>query len=333
MRRDYCPSRQEQARRRSAKTKRSQTHRRAPNKRQPSKRQQSKLVNLIRAVLPYLLTVAILALATVLSLFLLKRQFARGQQLDRPYYLLITKQQGPWALVELTPDAAGPRVWDMRSWPKVNAQLVGINELAESNGAQEFNEAQARQSTLAWSFYLGFIVDQVIVGDNWSWPADMQSWPNFLSSTLTEQVSFKLANYLRQPATSWQLLTADKPQQLNLANQQQWQPDFTCAIAVINTSQQAGLAQRFTALLNRASFSVVKRANQAEATASSYLLVTPAFAACTGFRSRMEQLLPQATVREQIDLLEQYRANAVVVLGEDAAELDRLFSQTLHGNF
>ena len=322
MRRDYCPSRQEQARRRSAKTKRSKAQgstsaRQATSKRRRSQGRQSKLANLTRAVLPYLLTVSILAVAVVLSIFLLKRQLARGQQLDRPYYLLITRQQGPWALVELSPEATGPRVWDLRSWPKVN----------------QLEEANAEQSTLAWSFYLGFIIDQVIISDDWAWPADMQAWPNFLSSTLAEQVSPKVANYLHQPATSWQLLTADDPQQLSLANQHQLQPDFACAIAVINTSQQPGLAQRFTILLNQAGFSVIKRASQAEATASSYLLVTPAFAACTDFRSQMEHLLPQAAVKEQIDLLEQYRANAVVILGEDVAVLDRLFSQTLHSDF
>jgi len=104
-------------------------------------------------------------------------------------------------------------------------------------------------------------------------------------------------------------------------------------VAVINTSQQNGLANRFATLLAADGFSIIRRDSDSQALETSRLVLDPEMIACQALSQRFSQFLPQQEIQSNFEITNKYRAGAVIFLGEDLARLDSLFTDLLHSDF
>lgn len=311
--RDYCPSRQEQAKLKAKKVKAKKIRR--------SRTKQTHSFNW-QKVFFLGFSLLLLVLLLVLVFYLFRNQLMKRHQLERNQHLLIMETGRAHAWVVLAPAEQKIKVFDFNLLSAANWQ----NEESK----QEINE---QEETLYYSLIFNSFVDQIIEYPSQMLSEDKQNeFKAYLIEDLKKRKANNLAFYLEVDSLTWEWSTdagentlAKKQQQfINFLNRNtavSYDKLFECPVAVINSSGATGLASAFAELLEKDGFSVVKRDSGQDKLASSSLLIDPENSHCQLMVDRFQQLLPGKTITTNRELAQQYRAGAVVFLAEDLAQL------------
>lgn len=300
--RDYCPSRHEQAKLK-------------PKKVRAVARSKKKhtLLKKLALGLSFLLVLAIFA---ALIVYLFRQQWLKKRQLNQAVTVLLLDEasegQKPQALILLRPQEKSVRVYNLadlnqNDWPS--------SELSPH---------------LLYSYFFNTFVDQVL-----TYPATLSAGAEASEVQQAELRQFLLAElrgwqggaaaaWLQQDNLSWQWASpssADLASALEQASAAP-SPNFACPIAIINGSRQAGLASRLAGILAQKGFSIIRRDNALENIDTSYLLVDPDNTACASLQNSWQTLQPAVAVKEDQTKTQEYRAGAVLFLGQDLSSLN-----------
>lgn len=311
--RDYCPSRQEQAKLKAKKVKAKKVRR--PRNKQANAFNWQKLFFLCFSLLLFVLLV-------VLVFYLLRNQIMKRHQLERNQHLLIMETGRAYAWVVLAPAEQKIKVF--------NFNLLSAANWQKEEYRQEINE---QEEILYYSLIFNSFIDQVIEYPSQMLNEDKQNeFKEYLIEDLKKRKANNLAFYLEAKQTAWEwssdavknTLTEKQQQFINFLNRNtavSYDKLFECPVAVINSSGTTGLASAFAELLEKDGFSVVKRDSSQDKLASSSLLINPENLHCQLMMDRFQQLLPGKTINADRELAQHYRAGAVVFLAEDLAQL------------
>ncbi|MBD3279842.1 MAG: hypothetical protein GF390_04005 [Candidatus Pacebacteria bacterium] len=205
----------------------------------------------------------------------------------------------------------------------------------------EFKPGLTKADQLGFSLALNNIVDQVLVLPNAVELETRVQWQAFLQDQLKQQLysvndwsaliqfkqwlswyffaqkahfsSLTTAAYQVDPQVGmdWQQIDIQLASH-DLAYQQ-------CPVAVVNTTDITGLASRFAGLLEQEGFLVIRITSEHQTAAQTQLQVAAApEASCDLVNQQLVKLLPAADQLEvKEDILQLYRAKAVLILGED----------------
>jgi len=320
MRRDYCPSRQEQKKLKPKKPQARMSFKgrsRISQKELQARRTSAKKKTKNHRFLVWLISLILLLLGIVVALYLLRQQWFQRHQLEQPYFLLITKQHQARFLVKLSPGEEQVSIVDLRQH---EAEPNLVWEASQS----AISSHELTDQRLFFSLTLGQFIDQVLEQESDFDVQDQLAWQNFLINDYSNQLKPVALNFLRRHDLDW--TWPDK-----LAHSQS--KNFACPVVVVNTSQHQGLATQMGKMLETASFSVIRRDSGNQALANSYLALDPNMEACLALQSRFAQLLPEKEIKQDQAITRKYRAGAVIFIGEDLANLKLFFTDFLHSDF
>ena len=316
--RDYCPSRQEQEK---LKPKKKRVGRRS--------RKKNKYLNKIAI---FFLSLFFLALFIFLLIYLLNQRLARRHQLIKNQSFLFVEQNRPQALLLLLP-------------AENKVQVIDFKYLSQHWWPSDLNDADLPlNEALFFSFWLTNFVDQVFYDQaHLLNQIEVDDLRQFLLVELKKRSAPAALTYLKRNDLNWdwQDLNGEEAlidylsfqQTLNSFSNSSATKVFACPIAVINTSSESGLAGRFASLLEKDGFSIIRRDNLDQDLTDSYLLVDKEMLACQTLTERFAQFLPDNEIIYNKEPAQQYRAGAVLFLGDDLANLNVFFTDFFHGHF
>lgn len=224
---------------------------------------------------------------------------------------------------------------------------LSLSELADFQTLIDANLAKNQHSPLEllWSARLGILVDRV---EEYLLPADTSGCVAsvaglrrlFLQLAKQELLNSDLALSARwqrvKKLLQWRLALADYRAQGRLALDQpidvsqlsattlSW--DNSCSLGVLNATKQSGLAGLVSAVLERAGLLVLRISNAdlngLALTNSQLVFKKVPSADCNLVLSRLNNFLPvnKQTIYDE-QLLNQYRSDIILILGEDMADI------------
>jgi len=129
----------------------------------------------------------------------------------------------------------------------------------------------------------------------------------FLTSLSSQEVSTYQVNTLED----WQKIQ-DKLHYL--------QADTQCSIAVVNTTTIPGLGNNAANIIEKSGYPVIRVTTIPQESSNSALLVANSLSVCSEVANHLRSLVPfLITPSNQSDLMEKYRANIILILGNDLA--------------
>ena len=309
MPRDYCPSRHDQ-KKLKRKTPSVAVSRRQKARAKKSSKAKNKSVK-SNNFFSILISILFLALISFLSFYLLRNFWQKRQALKTNYQLLLIDDRQAQFLLRLLPASKRVELVDLRS----EANLIW-----ESSASADLDQR------LFFSLALGEFIDQLVERGDFQQFNDKLAWQQFLGNQEKFNLELTVLKYLQRHDLDWQWPESLVTNAIKAKN-------FACPVAVINTSQQNGLANRFATLLAADGFSIIRRDSDSQALETSRLVLDPEMIACQALSQRFSQFLPQQEIQSNFEITNKYRAGAVIFLGEDLARLDSLFTDLLHSDF
>lgn len=195
-------------------------------------------------------------------------------------------------------------------------QLVNLSTDQELQaGAASLSAAMAASNSVqlnfAYSLLVGHLLDQVV---NYASPDLSQA---ALTEYFKQQPAAEL--FIRRHQPLW--LESRQKSVATLPALKERLANFRCSVAVVNTSREAGLASSVADLLNKAAFLVVRRDSSSTALAQSRLLINPNSQQCQDEINRLRRSLALSEIEENQTIAQSYRADLVIFLGEDLAQV------------
>lgn len=226
----------------------------------------------------------------------------------------------------------------------------GEYELRAAVALLALEKKNERQFRTGLSYALSTVITDVVATDTWegNLVADIERQPlgeqtkqlsqyfyakalRALPDLQTARQYFKLYRFFDHFISLHSSVPVLKPSDLaealkntSLVPSQQTQQ---CPVAIINTTEVAGLATQVTGLVEQGGALVVRSEHEAQDSPHTTILTSAeSAAACSDVLSLLDTVFPNGAPQTQIDndsLLTQYRAKIVVLLGDDMGEYYR----------
>lgn len=105
---------------------------------------------------------------------------------------------------------------------------------------------------------------------------------------------------------------------------------FDCPIALINTTSESGLATTLANILQKSSYSVIKKDNNQDNLSQTKILYDPNVVGCVPVLDKLSKFLPSSLLEKNEEVISNYRAAVVVYVGQDLAQLYVFFVDLFH---
>ena len=126
------------------------------------------------------------------------------------------------------------------------------------------------------------------------------------------------------------MITILKIYQKNWGTEQSF---FNCPVAIVNTTDQAGLANKLASILEKVSFLIIKKDSNGENLEKSYFVYDPQLEECQPLLDKLTEIMPETRVQADHQIAQTERAGLVIYIGKDLADLYFLFVDLFHGHF
>jgi hypothetical protein len=138
-----------------------------------------------------------------------------------------------------------------------------------------------------------------------------QRWQFFCFSWLIPDTKIEIKNI--ESAAAWHNWQKNKSQPINP----------TCSLSIINNTDKAKLASKIGQVLENSGARVVRTTTEAGQPTKTKLIYSVTSRDCDFTKQQIEQLLPFSDVRAEAnnDLAAKYRADVVILVGDDLGEL------------
>lgn len=201
-----------------------------------------------------------------------------------------------------------------------NKQLV-VTDLRQKNFDLSILENEATLSSsvkknLIYSFLLDMAFDQ-----SYEYPSNNLDRDSLLAFFENQKIySF----FLKDRELLW------KEQDFEQDNSQLSEPMFNCSIALVNTTNEIGLANSLASIFEKSAFSIIKKDNNTENLAQTKIVYDPDEKSCVGALSKLSKIMPESLIVADREEAFSHRAALVIYIGRDLADLYVFFINLLH---
>ncbi len=196
--------------------------------------------------------------------------------------------------------------------------VTDLREVDFNLAKQDLSFANEAQQTLFYAFLLDTVFDHSY--EYHELDLSKESLLTFFKS--------KKAYYffLRDPDLLW------REQKFNPHNLVTMEPVFDCPVAIINTTPEAGLANAVATILEKGAFLVIKKDSNTDNLAQSQIFYDPDQSSCGRLLAKLTTVLPSNIVTVDQEITLKYRASLVLYLGQDLADLYKLWLEKSASN-
>ena len=309
--RDYCPSKKEQEKLKIKKTRKSANS----NKRGSNLPSRSLVLTLISVLL-------ILVVGSLLFFFF-RKEVNQLYQLKTNRSVLLIDNNLPRAFLFFDVKNEELLLIDLKNFDK---QLDFDREKFGKAVLEEASFSSEVEKRIFYSFLLDNVID-----DHFEYRL-----PSLGKEELT--TSFKNKKYyyhfLKNPDINWHYVDFDNNNIEDISEKLgAEQSFFNCPVAIVNTTDQAGLANKLASLLEKVSFLIIKKDSNSENLEKSYFVYDPQLEECQSLLDKLTEIMPETRVQADHQIAQAERAGLVIYIGKDLADLYFLFVDLFHGHF
>lgn len=253
-----------------------------------------------------LISLGLIALVIFLSILAIKLEVSKIFRLKENQRVLLIKDHRPLAILFFNAENKQLVVTDLR---QSNFDLSAVEKEATLSG-----ETNKR---LIYSFLLGTAFDQ-----SYEYPSanlDRQSLLDFFK----DQKIYYF--FLKDQELLW------REQQYEKEGGYTFKPVFDCPVALINTTGESGLATSLARILEKSSFSIIKKDDSAENLEQTKVIYDPDEESCNQLVGKLDKILPQSLLVADKNEALKNRAGMVIYIGRDLADLYVFFVDLFHG--
>ena len=255
--------------------------------------------------------------------FIFKKEFSQLYQLKKNSSVLLIKDDLPRAFL----------FFDVANQELVVIDLQDFDsnlDFDREKFSQAILEEASFSSEIEKRIFYSFLLDNVI-DDHFVYQT-----PSLGREELTEAFKSKKYYYyfLKNPEVSWKYLDFSSDNITNISEQlRQEESFFNCPVAIVNTTNQPGLANKLASLLEKVSFLIIKKDSNSSNLEESYFVYDPQLEECDLLLDKLKEIMPEAKVKEDHQAAQAERAGLVIYIGQDLADLYFLFVNLFHGHF
>lgn len=273
-----------------------------PNKKSKKSNQKKK----IKLNQKLLISLGLVGLVLLLSFLAIKIELSKLFRLKENQRVLLVKDHQPLAILFFNADNKQLLVTDLR---QRNFDLSALEQEATLSGNTK--------EKLIYSFLLDTAFDQSY--EYSSNNLDKQSLLDFFK----DQKIYYF--FLKDQELLWR--EQDYEQEINYMVK----PVFDCPVALINTTGEAGLASSLSKILEKSSFSIIKKDNNAENLEQTKIIYNPEEESCAQLLKKLDKILPQSLIVADKNETLENRSAMVIYIGRDLADLYVFFVDLFHG--
>lgn len=108
-------------------------------------------------------------------------------------------------------------------------------------------------------------------------------------------------------------------------------PVFSCPVALINTTNEIGLATSLASILEKSAFSIIKKDNNQQNLEKTKIFYDPLEKNCAPLLEKIREILPTDLIVADKEEVLTHRASLVIYIGRDLADLYFFFINFFHG--
>ena len=310
--RDYCPSKKEQEKLKIKKSNKAS---------KKSKKRGEETAN--KSLLISLLSVFVILVIGVVVFFAFKKEFGRLYQLKNNRSVLLLEDDLPRAFL----------FFDVANDELVLVDLKNFDsnlDFDREKFSQAILEEASFSSEVEKRIFYSFLLDSVI-DDHFDYQ---------FSSLGKEELSEAFKNkkyyyyFLKNPDVNWRYVDFSSDGISSISEKlRQEESFFNCPVAIVNTTDQPGLANKLASLLEKASFLIIKKDSNSSNLEESYFVYDPQLDECAVLLDKLKEIMPETKVKEDHQAAQAERAGLVIYIGQDLADLYFLFIDLFHGHF
>ena len=273
-----------------------------PNKKgkKPSQKKNPKLNQKL------LISLGLVALVLFLSFLAIKLEVSKIFRLKENQRVLLVKDNHPLAILFFNADNKQLVLTDLR---QTNFDLSAVEQEATLSG--NINKR------LIYSFLLDTAFDQ-----SYEYPSTNLDRQSLLDFFKDQKIYYF---FLKDQELLWREQPYEKESSYTM------KPVFDCPVALINTTGESGLATSLARILEKSSFSIIKKDDSAENLEQSKVIYDPDEESCNQLLGKLDKIFPQSLFVADKNEVLQNRAGMVIYIGRDLADLYVFFIDLFHG--
>lgn len=266
----------------------------------PKKNSKTKTQKKLQINQKFIVSSVLVVLIIVLSFFAFKIEFVKFYQLKENERVLLLKDQKPIAYLFFNVNNKQVSVTDLR---EINFDVDNLDQTASFAG--DLNK------TLFYAFFLNTVFDHSYDYAQ----ADLSK-----ESLLTFFKDKKPYHFFLQDRTVlW------REQEFDSKNSVLVEPVFDCPVAIINTTPESGLANSLASMLEKSSFSIIKKDSNTENLPQTKIFYNPNEESCGCLLDKLDKIFPPSLVSVDEAETLNHRAALVIYIGKDLADLYNFF--------
>lgn len=266
----------------------------------PKKNSKTKTQKKFQINQKFIVSSVLVVLIIVLSFFAFKIEFVKFYQLKENERVLLLKDQKPIAYLFFNVNNKQVSVTDLR---EINFDDLDQNVTASFSG--DLNK------TLFYAFFLNTVFDHSYDYDQ----IDL-SKENLLAF-FKDKKPYHF--FLQDRAVLWREQAFDSKNSILV------EPVFDCPVAIINTTTESGLANSLASMLEKSSFSIIKKDSNADNLAQTKVFYNPKEESCGCLLDKLDKIFPPSLVSINETETLNHRAALVIYIGKDLADLYNFF--------
>lgn len=272
-----------------------------PNKISPkpsSKKNNSKKTSEFnqKFVVPFILIFTII----ILVVLAIKKELAKFYCLKENERVLLLKNQEPMAYLFFD----------------VNNKQITITDLRQNNfDLDTLNPSASFEGELNKNLFYAFLLDTVF-DHSYEYTQENLNEDD-LSAFFKDKKAYRV--FLQDKELLW------REQKFTPKNSVLVEPIFDCPVAIINTTSESGLATSLARMLEKSSFSIIKKDSNTDNLEQTKVFYNPNEQSCGQLLEKLDKIFPPSLVSMDETETLNHRAALVIYIGKDLADLYNFF--------
>lgn len=246
---------------------------------------------------------AIFVLVTVASFLLfmiVKTEFGKFYRLKENQRVLLLKNQQPVAYLSFN----------------VNNKQITVTDLRQSNfDFGDLNQEASLAGELNKNLFYAFLLDTVFDQSYEYTQAELGK--EDLLSFFNDKKVYRY--FLKDRELLW------REQKFTKSNFTVVEPIFNCPVALINTTAESGLANSLASMLEKSSFSIIKKDSNTDNLEQTKIFYNPSEKSCEKLLDKLDRIFPPSLLSVSEEETLNHRAAMVIYVGKDLANLYNFF--------
>ena len=248
----------------------------------------------------FLVPFILVFIVIVLSVVSIKNELTKFYSLKENERVLLLKNQEPIAYLFFN----------------VNNKQIIVTDLRQSNfDLDGFDHSASFEGELNKNLFYAFLLDTVFDHSYEYTQTNLDA--NDLLTFFKDKRAYRV--FLQDKELLW------RQQKFSPRNSVLVEPIFDCPVAIINTTSEPGLANSLASMLEKSSFSIIKKDSNMDNLEQTKVFYSPSEESCGRLLEKLDKIFPPSLVSINETETLNHRAAMVIYLGRDLAELYNFF--------